>query len=134
MPIGMNSSRELKQQRRRRLPKRHLKSEFPPPQTSSHLFQLVQFVKCWQIFLELNSKRLYQSSGKEKESHRLVFTFSTKREFRHFHIVIIQQWQMNVQKSMMHEQSCCFANLKTLFFSRSCCRCHCHCLSFLLFY
>ena len=44
--------------------------------------QLVQFVKCWQIFLELNSKRLYQSSGKEKES-RLVFTSSTKREIRH---------------------------------------------------
>ena len=39
MPIGMNSSRELKQQRRRRLPKRHLKSEFALLQTSSHLFQ-----------------------------------------------------------------------------------------------
>ena len=71
---------------------------------------------------------------KEKESHRLVFTFSTKREFRHFHIVIMQQRQINVQKSMMHKQSCCFANLKTLFFSRSCCRCHCHRLSSLLFY
>ena len=59
---------ELKQQRRRRLRKRHLKSEFTLPQTLSRLFQLVQFVKCWQFFLELNSKRLYQSSGKEKES------------------------------------------------------------------
>ena len=126
--------RELKQQRQRRLWKRHLKNEFTLLQTLLHLFQLIQFIKCWQIFLELNSKRLYQSSGKEKESHRLVFTFSTKREFRHFHIVIMQQGQINVQKSMMHEQSCCFANLKTLFFSRSCCRCHCHRLSSLLFY
>ena len=66
MPIGMNSSRELKQQRRRRLPKRHLKSEFPPPQTSSHLIQLAQFVKCWQIFWSW-ILRLYQSPGNVKK-------------------------------------------------------------------
>ena len=35
-------------------------------QTLSRLFHLVQFVKCWKILQELNSKRLYQSSGKEK--------------------------------------------------------------------
>ena len=58
---------ELKQQRRRRLRKRHLKNEFALPQTLSHLFHLVYFIKCWQMFLELNSKRLYQSSGKEKK-------------------------------------------------------------------
>ena len=56
------------QPRRRRLRKRHLKTYFALSQTLSRLFQLVQFVKCWQFFLELNSKRLYQSSGKEKES------------------------------------------------------------------
>ena len=39
-----------KQQRRRRLRKRHLKSEFALPQTLSRLFHLVQFVKCWQFF------------------------------------------------------------------------------------
>ena len=57
----------LKQQRRRRLQKRHLKSEFAPLQTLSRLLHLVYFVKCWQMFLELNSKGLYQSSGKEKK-------------------------------------------------------------------
>ena len=31
------------------------------------------------FFLELNCKRLYLSSGKEKESRRLVFTSSIKR-------------------------------------------------------
>ena len=36
-----NSVRELKQQRRRRLLKRHLKSEFAMPQTLSRLFHLV---------------------------------------------------------------------------------------------
>ena len=65
---------ELKQQRRRRLRKRHLKSEFALLQTLPRLLQLVQFVNCWQIFLELNSKRLYQIPGKENQSHFLVFT------------------------------------------------------------
>ena len=50
--------RERKQHRRRRLRKRHLKSEVALLQTLSRLFHLVQFVKCWQFFLELNSKRL----------------------------------------------------------------------------
>ena len=63
-------NRELKQQRRRRrrrrLRKRHLKSEFAPLQTLSFSFHLVQFLKCWKFVWELNSNRLYQSSGKEK--------------------------------------------------------------------
>ena len=68
----------------------------------------------WAIFLELNSEGLYQSSGKEKESCCLVFPSSTKREIRHFHVVVVQRRQRNVQKSVMHVQSCCFANLTYL--------------------
>ena len=60
-------NRVLKQQRRRRLRKRQLKSEFALLQSLSRLFHFVYFVKCWQMFLELNSKGLYQSSGKEKK-------------------------------------------------------------------
>ena len=48
------------------------------------------FVKCWQFFLELNFKRLYQCSGKEKESRRLVFTSFKKREIRQFYVVVVQ--------------------------------------------
>ena len=36
--------------------------------TLSRLFLLVQFVKCLQFFIELNSKRLYRGSGRGKES------------------------------------------------------------------
>ena len=97
-------SRELKQQRRRRLRKRHLWSEFTLPQTLSRLFHLVEFVKCWQIILDLNFKGLCLSSKKEKESCCFLFTSSTKRETRHFHVL------RNVQKSVMHMQSCWFAN------------------------
>ena len=72
------NSRELKQQRQWRLRKRHLKGTVKSQngitalgtvallQTLPRLFHLVQFVKCWQFFVELNSKRLYESSGKEK--------------------------------------------------------------------
>ena len=42
------------------------KSEFALFQTSSVQFHLIQFVKRWRIFLELNSKRLSLSSGKEE--------------------------------------------------------------------
>ena len=69
------ANRVLKQQRRRRLRKRQLKSEFALLQTLSRLFHFVYFVKCWQMFLELNSKGLrYQSSGKEfKRLPRMQF-------------------------------------------------------------
>ena len=55
--------RELKQQRRGRLRKRHLKSAFA---------------------------LLYQSSGKEKEKGCLVFPSSTNREIRYFHVLVVQ--------------------------------------------
>ena len=57
-----------------------------------------------KIFLELNSKELHQSSGKGKESCFLVF---------------VQRRQRNAQKSVMHVQSCCFANLNLSLFCRS---------------
>ena len=60
-------TRELKQRRRRKLRERHLKSELAQPWIFSRLFHLSLFVKCWQFFFKLNSKGLYQSSGKEKK-------------------------------------------------------------------
>ena len=62
------------------------------------------------MFLELNSKGLHQSSGKEKESCFLVFPTLTKREIKHFHAVVVQRRQRNEQESVMHVQRCCFAN------------------------
>ena len=68
------------------------------------------------IFWELSSEGLYQSSRKEKESCCPVFPSSTKREIRHFHVVVVQRRLRNVQKSVMHVQSCCSANLNLLLF------------------
>ena len=36
-----------------------------------------------------------------------MLTSSTIREIRHFHVVVVQWRQSNVQKSVMHVQSCC---------------------------
>ena len=52
------------------------------------------------IFLELNSKGLYQSSRKELESYRLVFpSSSTEREIWDLHVVVVQQRLRNVRKA-----------------------------------
>ena len=49
---------------------------------------------------------------------------STKREIRHFHVVVVQRRLRNVQKSVMDVQSFCFARpIKPVsFFCRSRCR------------
>ena len=71
--------------------------------------------------------------GQEKKERRyLVFTTSTKREIRHFHVVVVQWRERYVQKSVMHVQSCCFANLSQLLFCRSSWRRSPRCLSSLL--
>ena len=88
-----------------------------------------QMLAIFFFLLEMNSKRLYQSSAKEKESRCLVFTSSTEHEIRHFPVVVVQRRQGNVQKSVMHVQSCCFANLHLLRFCRSRCRHRRRCLS-----
>ena len=43
--------------------------------------------------LELNSKGLYQSSGKGKQDCCFVLPSSTKREIRRFHIVVVERRQ-----------------------------------------
>ena len=89
--VSFFNVRELKLQRQPRLRKRHLKSEVTLPQTLSRLLRVSSnssnVVNC---FLEMNSKRLYRSSGREEESRCLVFTSSTKREIGHVHVVVVQ--------------------------------------------
>ena len=67
----------------------------------SSLFHLPQFIKLCQIFLELNSNRLYKSSGKEKEHCCLVLTFPIKRKTTKFHDVVLQLRHKNGQKSVV---------------------------------
>ena len=77
----------------------------------------------------MSSEGLYGSSGKENDSHSLKFTPSTKREVRRFQVVFLQWRQRNVQKRVIHVQSCCFANPNLLLFCRSRCPHRRRCLS-----
>ena len=61
-----------------------------------------------------------------------MFQSSKKREKRHFHVVVMQRQLRNVQKIIMHVQSCCFANLNLLLSCHSLCHRRHHCLSTLL--
>ena len=68
-------------------------------------------------FSWLNPKGPYLSLEKEKETFSVVLTYSIKRapEIRKFHVAVVQQRLRNVQKSVMHVQSC-FLALTMIFF------------------
>ena len=107
---------ELKQLRQRRLQKRHLKSEFALPQAFPRLFHLGWFVKCWQLFWIWILKDFIKVEEKKNKVVVLCYRPQKKREIRHFHVVVVQRRLRNGQKSVMHVQSCCFANLNLLLF------------------
>ena len=81
----------------------------------------IYFVKCTLTLLNLNSREPYSSLESEIKFRRCLFTFSLNYEIRHFHVVVVQKRQRNVQKSVPHVQSCCFSYL-SYFFRRSLCR------------
>ena len=71
-------------------------------------------------FSGLNPKGPYLSLEKEKETFCVVLTYSIKRarEIRKFHVAVVQQRLRNVQKSVMHVQSCFFlANVNLSLFT-----------------
>ena len=84
--------------------KRHTTSEFVLLQTSPLLIHLVQFVKCWRIFLGLKSKALYRSS--EKKSFSLVQVFHKTSTNS------MEKKCKKKKKRVMQVQSFRFANLK----------------------
>ena len=72
---------------------------------ASNFITLISFCSVQEmlaIFLDLNCKRLCQSSGKEKWSCCLVITLSTKREIRHFQIIVMQ-----CSVHLMYKKLCC---------------------------
>ena len=73
------------------------------------------------MLLDLNAEGLYQSSGKEKIKLLSCVPPSTKREMRYFQYKVMQQRLINFKKSVMHVQSCCFANINLFRFCHSRC-------------
>ena len=69
----------------------------------SRSFLPAYLVKCRWTLLKLNSKRPYPSSEREIKCRRCLFMFSIKHEIRHFHKIVVQKRQRNVQKkNVMH--------------------------------
>ena len=111
---------ELKQQRRRRLGKRHVKKWIRSTSNFIALIPTRTIRQMLVIFSGAEFKKTVSEFRKRKRKSLLSsFTSSTKREIRHFHVVVVQRRQRNVQKSVMHVQSCCFADLNLLLFCRS---------------
>ena len=96
------SSVKQQRRRRRRLRKRHLEVNL----------RCLKFSRAYSIssnigkfFLELSSRGLYRSSGKEKGKLLPCVPVLDGKHKRH--VVVVQRRQRNVQKSVMHVQSCC---------------------------
>ena len=83
--------------------------------------ELARRLNVGNVFLELNSKRLYRSWEKGKENRCLVFTSSMKRKIRKLHIVFVQWRQRNVQKTC-NARAEFSAVLKLVLFCGSRCR------------
>ena len=91
--------------------------------TVSNFIDLIQFHLTCRILAKLSgveSERTVSefSKRKLKEISCAVFTNSIKRarEIRKFQVADLQRRLRNVQKSVMHVQSCCFANINLLLF------------------
>ena len=128
------SIRELKQWRWWQLRKRHLKSEFALLQTLSRLFHLVKLDKRGHFFLGLNSKRLCWSSGKEKESHCLVFTSRSPQNMK-LHVGIfmpVMQWRKEMYTKCDVSAELFYQSKPILLFGCSRWRCCRRCVSSLL--
>ena len=71
------------------------------------MFHLVQFLKCWQLFLELNSKRVNRSSRKEKEVFVLCSRTPQNVKLVTSTLYSCSDGKEMYKKSRKHVQSCC---------------------------
>ena len=87
-----------------------------------------------QIFWGCTRKDRIFKFRKRTRKFCFVFIYSIRRarDIRNFYIAVVQRRLRNVQKSQMHVQNCCFADLNLMLFCHSRCRGHRRCLSSLL--
>ena len=91
--------------------------------TASNFIRFIEFIssrsirQILAIFYGFDSKRLYRSSGKEKDSRCLVTMFSKLRGIMHVHVVVAQWRQRNVQKRVMHVRLVLILPIKTFCFN-----------------
>ena len=106
--------------------------DFSSFETFSLLHQVTQLLKGSVVRLEL--KR-----GNSARFHRqivtfiaLPFPFSSHLKIWSFRVVVVPGRLRNVQKSVLHLQSCCFSQINLLSSRRSRCLCRCRIVKSLL--
>ena len=111
--------------------KRHLKSEFALFQK---VMDLVQFHLICADVCKIFWGWIWKDHIKVKKKEEEVFMLCSPAPWSEcVKLGIVQRRLRNVQKSMMHKKSCCFANINLLLFCRSRC-CHCQsCLTSVFF-
>ena len=73
-------------------------------------------------FTGVESERTVSKFRKKKKEIIVVLQCSPTSEsglweIRKFHVAVVQQWLRNVQNSVMHVQSCSFANIDLFLFA-----------------
>ena len=111
--------------------KRHLKSKFALIQTSSILLHFIWICKILAKLYGVESERTLSQFGKKKRKflcwvHQLHKAGAWNKEVSSRRLATTAK---KCTKSVMHVQSCCFANVNRLLFCRSRCRRRQCCLS-----
>ena len=60
---------------------------------------------------------LMQNIGVRNKEHYGMLWYFLEWSIRHSHVVVMLRRQRNVQKRVIHVQSCCFTNINLLFFA-----------------
>ena len=104
----------IKQERRRRLRKRHLKWI----RATSILIALIP-IRVGKFFWTW----ILKDRVKLEEKQKKLFTSSAKREIRHFHVLVVQRRQKKCTKKRGVRAKLLFCQSKPISFFRSRCRC-----------
>ena len=73
------------------------------------LFQGAQLLKRREFSLELKRRDRARILTEMVEFIALPFPFPSRLKIWSFHVVVVQERARNLQKTVMHVQSCCFA-------------------------
>ena len=76
----------------------------------SRLSQFTPLLERREFWLELKRGAVARVHTEMLEFIALPFRFSSKLNIWSFHVVVVKEQQRNVQKRVMHVQSCCFAH------------------------
>ena len=82
----------------------------------SRLSQFAVLLEIMEFWLELKRGAVARVATEMLEIIALPFRFSSKLNMWSFHVVVVKEQQRNVQKRVMHVQSCCFAHQTYCFF------------------